>query len=71
MMLPIIGRRHQIDYMFGLRYVFSPTYRAKVRTSWSQNTGLRVLYTFGGLISIAVVISALMLLTFAIQELLR
>jgi hypothetical protein len=70
-MFPIMGRRYQIDYMFGLRYVFSPTYRAKMRSTWGQNTGLRVLYLFGGLISIAVTISALLLLMLAIQGLLR
>jgi len=71
MMLPTIGRRYQIDYMFGLRYVFSPTYRAKVRSTCCQKTGLTVLYMFGGVISIAVVISALLLLTLAIQGLTR
>ncbi len=71
MMHPTMGRRYQIDYMFGLRYIFSPTYRAKVRNTWGQNNGLSVLYMFGGLISIAVVISALLLLTLAIQGLLR
>lgn len=71
MMLPTIGRRYQIDYMFGLRYIFSPAYRAKIRNTTGQNTGFRVLYMFGGLISIAVVISALIFLMLAIQGLLR
>ena len=71
MMLSTIGRSHQIDYMFGLRYVFSPGYRAEVRNTWGQNTGIKVLYMIGGLISIAVVISALLLLALAIQGLLR
>ena len=71
MTLPTMGRRYQIDYMFGLRYIFSPTYRARVRDTLGQNTGLRVLYMFGGLISTVVVISAFLLLMFAIQGLLR
>jgi hypothetical protein len=71
MMLPTMRRRYQIDYICGLRYVFSPTYRAKVHNTWGQNTPLRVLYMCGGLISLAVVISASLLLTLAIQELLR
>ena len=71
MMQSTMGRRYQIDYMSGLRYVFSPAYRAEVRNNWSQNTGMRVLYIFGGLISTAVVISALLLLALAIQGLLH
>ena len=71
MSLPITGRRYQIDYMSGLRYVFSPAYRAKVHNTWGQNPGLRVLYIFCGLISTVVVISALLFLMFAIQGLLR
>ena len=71
MMQSTMGRRYQIDYMSGLRYVFSPAYRARVRKTWGQNTGLRVLYMFGALISIAVVISALLFLMLAVQELLR
>ena len=71
MMLPITGRRYQIDYMSGLRYVFSPAYRAELRKTWGQNTGSRVLYAIGGLVSTAVVISALLLLVLAIQGLLR
>jgi len=70
MMLPTMGRRYQIDYMSGLRYVFSPAYRAKVRKTWGQNNGSRVLYMLGSFISIAVVISALLLLMLAIQGLL-
>ena len=70
MMLPM-GRRHQIDYMFGLRYLFSPTYRDQVRHNWSNSPGLRVLYMFGGIISITVVISAFLLLGLAIQGLLH
>jgi len=57
--------------MFGLRYVFSPAYRAKVRTTWGQNPGLKALYMCGGLISIAVVVSALLLLSLAVQGLLH
>ena len=71
MMLPITGRRYQIDYMSGLRYVFSPAYRAKICNSWDQSTGMRVLYMIGGIISTAVVISAVLLLMFAIQGLLH
>jgi hypothetical protein len=71
MMLPTMGRRYQIDYMFSLRYVFSPAYRAKVHSTCCQKTGLTMLYIFGGLISIAVVISALLLLVLAIQGLMR
>ncbi len=71
MMLQTMGRRYQIDYMSGLRYVFSPAYRAKVRNTWGQNTGSSVLYMIGGLASTAVVISALLLLMLAIQGLLR
>jgi len=70
MMLPTIGRRYQIDYMSGLRYVFSPGYRAKIRNTCGRSTCLKVLYMFGGLVSIAVVISALLLLTLAMQGLL-
>ena len=70
MMLPTMGRRYQIDYMSGLRYVFSPAYRAKIRNTCRRSTCLKVLYTFGGLVSIAVVISALLFLMFAIQGLL-
>jgi len=71
MMLPTMGRRYQIDYMSGLRYVLSPDYRAKIRNAWGQSTGMRVLYMIGGLISTAVVISALLLLALAILGLLR
>ena len=71
MMLSTMGRRYQIDYLSGLRYVFSPAYRAEVRNTWGLNTGMRVLYIIGGLISTVVVISALLLLAFAIQGLLR
>ena len=71
MMHSAMGRRYQIDYMSGLRYVFSPTYRAKIRNTCRRSTCLKVLYMFGGLISTAVVISALLLLTLAIQGLLR
>lgn len=71
MMFPTMGRRHQIDYMFGLRYVFSPAYRAQVHSTFGNNTVLRVLYMIGGLVSTAVVISALLLLLLAIQGLLR
>lgn len=70
MMLPTMGRRYQIDYIFGLRYVFSQGYRAKIRNTWDRNTGLRVLYMLGGLVSITVVISALLLLALALQGLL-
>ena len=66
-----MGRRYQIDYMSGLRYVFSPAYRVKIDHTWGQSTGMRLLYMIGGLISIAVVISALLLLALAIQGLLR
>jgi len=70
MMLSTMGRRYQIDYVFGLRYVFSPAYRAKIRNSWGQSTGMRVLYMIGGIVSIAVVISAMLFLALAIQGLL-
>ena len=66
-----MGRRYQIDYMFGLRYVFSPAYRAKIHNTWGQSTGIRLLYMAGGLISTAVVISALLFLAIVIQGLLR
>ncbi len=71
MMFPTMGRRYQIDYMSGLRYVFSSGYRAKIRNTWGRNTGLRVLYRFGGLVSVTVVIAALLLLALAMQGLLR
>jgi hypothetical protein len=71
MMLPITSRRYQIDYMSGLRYVFSPAYRAKMRNTCRRSTCLKVLYMFGGLISTAVVISALLFLALAIQGLLH
>ena len=66
-----MGRRYQIDYMSGLRYVFSPAYRAKIHNSCRRSTCLKVLYMFGGLISTAVVILALLFLALAIQGLLR
>jgi hypothetical protein len=50
MMQSTMGRRYQIDYAFGLRYVFSPAYRAKLRNSWGQSTGMRLLYMIGSLI---------------------
>ncbi len=62
MTLPITSRRYQIDYMSGLRYVFSPAYRSQVRNTLGRNTGLKVLYMIGGLVSTAVVISALLFL---------
>jgi hypothetical protein len=71
MMLPTMGRRYQIDYMSGFRYVFSPAYRAKIRNNCGGSTCLKVLYMFGGLISTAVVISALLFLALAIQGLLH
>ena len=71
MMFPAMGRRYQIDYLSGLRYIFSPAYRAKIRKAWGHNTGLRVLYVFGGLVSTVVVILALLFLVLAIQGLLH
>ena len=68
MMMPM-GRRYQIDYMCGLRYVFSPTYRARVKQSMANSTCLRFVYVFGGFISIAVVMTALLVLTLALQSL--
>ncbi len=68
MMIPV-GRRYQIDYMFGLRYMLSPKYRAKVRSQVGNNPGMLVLYMFGGLISVGVLMSALLLLTLAIEGL--
>jgi uncharacterized metal-binding protein len=71
MMQSTMGRRYQIDYAFGLRYVFSPAYRAKIHNSWGQSTGMRVLYMIGGIVSITVVISALLFLALAILGLVR
>ena len=71
MTLPITSRRYQIDYMSGLRYVFSPAYRSQVHNALGRNTGLKVLYMIGGLVSTAVVISVLLFLVLAIQGLLR
>jgi len=71
MMFSTTGRRYQIDYTSGLRYVFSPAYRAKIRNTCGRSNCLKVLYMFGSLISIAVVISALLFMTFAIQGLLH
>ena len=71
MMQSTMGRRYQIDYMSGLRYVFSPAYRAKIRNSWGQSAGMRVLYMIGGIVSIAVAISALLFLALAVQGLLH
>jgi hypothetical protein len=68
MMMPM-GRRYQIDYMCGLRYVLSPKYRARVNESMTNSTCLRFVYAFGGFISIAVVMTALLLLTLALQSL--
>jgi hypothetical protein len=65
-----MGRRYQIDYLSGLRYVFSPAYRAQVRNSWGRNSGLKVVYFLGAIISVAVLASALLLLGLAIQGLL-
>jgi hypothetical protein len=69
MMMPM-GRRYQIDYMCGLRYVFSTKYRAKANEAMANNTYLRVVYLFGGCISIAVVTAAILMLTLALQGLL-
>ena len=69
MMLPTMGRRYQIDYMSGLRYVFSPAYRAKIHNCCRRSTCLKLLYMLGGLT--AVVISALLFLMLAIQGLLH
>ena len=52
MMLSTMGRKYQIDYMFGLRYVFSSTYRAKIHHTWGQSTGMRLLYMILSLIHI-------------------
>jgi len=71
MMFPTLGRRYQIDYMSGLRYVFSPAYRAKIHNSCRRSTCMKALYMFGGLISTAVVISAMLFLALAIQGLVR
>jgi uncharacterized BrkB/YihY/UPF0761 family membrane protein len=71
MMLSTMGRKYQIDYMFGLRYVFSSTYRAKIHHTWGQSTGMRLLYMIGSLVSMAVVISALLFLALALEGLLR
>ncbi len=68
MMMPM-GRRYQIDYMCGLRYVFSPKYRARANELMANSTGLRFVYLLGGFISIAVVTTALLLLTLALQSL--
>ena len=67
MIIPM-GRKYQIDYMFGLRYALSPKYRATVRDATANNRSLRVLYILGGLISIAVVTSAFVLLTLALRD---
>lgn len=69
MMMPM-GRRYQIDYMCGLRYMLSPKYRARANESMSHSTCLRLVYVFGGFISIATVVAAVMLLTLALQSLL-
>ena len=71
MTLPITGRRYQIDYMSGLRYVFSSAYRSKICNNLGQRTGMRVLYMIGGIISTTVVISAVLLLMLTIQGLLH
>ena len=68
MMMPM-GRRHQIDYMCGLRYVFSPKYRARANELMANSTCLRFVYLVGGLASIAVVTTAVLLLTLALQSL--
>ena len=71
MTLPTMGRKYQIDYLSGIRYVFSPVYRAKVRLTWGRNSVLKLLYLLGAIIGVAVLISALLLLALAIQGLLR
>lgn len=68
MMMPM-GRRYQIDYMCGLRYIFSPKYRARANELMANSTGLRLVYLVGGLTSIAVVTTAVLLLTLALQSL--
>ena len=70
MMFPTVGRRYQINYMSGLRYVFSPDYRARVQNTLGSNTVLKALYMIGGLVSTVVVISALLFLLLAMQGLL-
>jgi hypothetical protein len=69
MMMPM-GRRYQIDYMCGLRYVLSPKYRSRVNESMANSTCLRFVYVFGGFVSIVAVVAAVMLLTLALQSLL-
>jgi hypothetical protein len=69
MTLPISGRRYQIDYMSGLRYVFSPAYRAGTGNTRGRSPGLRMLYIYGGLISMTAVISVLLFLPLATQGL--
>jgi len=71
MMLPTLGRRYQIDYLCGLRYVFSPAYRIKVHNTWCRNAGSTLLYMLAGVVGTVVVILALLLLVLAIQGLLR
>ena len=68
MMMPM-GRKYQIDYLCGLRYVFSTRYRARANELMSNSTSLRFVYLIGGFVSIAVVATALLLLTLALQSL--
>ena len=70
MVFPTMGRRYQIDYLSGLRYVFSPAYRAKVQNTWGRNSGLKMVYFLGATIGVTVLVSALLLLVLAIQGLL-
>lgn len=71
MMLPTLGRRYQIDYLCGLRYVFSTAYRIKVDSTWGRKASSKLLYMLGGVVSTVVVISALLLLVLAVQGLIR
>ena len=68
MMIPL-GRHYQIDYLFGLRYLFSPAFRQQVHAMWVDNAWLRTLHLSGVVLSVVVVLAASSLLTLAIRDL--
>jgi hypothetical protein len=45
-------RPHQIDYLFGWRFLFSPELRAQVRRKANQSRWLWTLYMLGGSVSL-------------------
>ena len=69
--MQLLSRIYQIDYMFGLRYLYSPTFRAQVRTMCGGSPWLSLMYTFGGALSVIVTITAMLLAAIAILDLIN